>query len=414
MRILFANKFWFCSGGVERVMFDEIEWLESAGHSTAHFSTIDDRNVDSPWQEYFIPYTSLSDPAALGPREKVAATLKMFNNRDAARRFAALVDDFQPDVVHVHSIYRQISPSILSVAARRDIPIVQTLHDYHAICPADLLLRSGSRLCDPVACRSFSYWPAILNRCVRGSVSLSSVASAEVAFQHLRGAYTRNVTAFVCPSEFMADKVSGDLWPVPVHVIPNAVSPAQQPVATRGSAEVVAFCGRLVPEKGILVALEAARIGKFRLRVIGDGPLAEDVARHPNADLVGWLGSQALESALMDVAAVTVPSTWYENAPMAVLEPMSLGLPVVASAIGGIPEMIENGIDGLLVTPGSMVELANALRKVIDDRELAARLGCAAREKAAKTYSPAKHVESLMALYALLLGARPTGENVTI
>jgi glycosyltransferase involved in cell wall biosynthesis len=127
--------------------------------------------------------------------------------------------------------------------------------------------------------------------------------------------------------------------------------------------------------------------------------------------MLGWLDEPGLRKALSDVAAVTVPSTWFENAPLAVLEPMSLGLPVVASAIGGITEMIESGTDGLLVNPHDAQELAQALRSLIDDPEFAARIGSAARAKSTTVYSPSRHTAALVDLYKSVAAPARSGRK---
>ena len=152
MRILVANKFWYRRAGLERVMFDEIGWLEAAGHEVAHFSTQHPENDASPWSDYFAPYLEIGPQTTLTSREKAIAVERMFWNAVAARRFARLLRDFRPDVVHVHGIHRQISPSILVEARRAGVPVVQTLHDYHPICASGDLLLAGRRACDPPRC----------------------------------------------------------------------------------------------------------------------------------------------------------------------------------------------------------------------------------------------------------------------
>ncbi len=141
LRILVANKFWYHRGGLERVMFDEISWLEEAGHEVAHFSTQHPQNVPSPWSDYFVPYLELGEGGNLRAAQKLRAAARMFYSREAAARFTRLLLEFRPDVIHVHGIHRQLSPSVLVAAHARGIPVIQTMHDYHAFCCADVLLR---------------------------------------------------------------------------------------------------------------------------------------------------------------------------------------------------------------------------------------------------------------------------------
>ena len=145
MRILVANKFWYRRGGLERVMFDELSWLADAGHEVAHFSTAHPDNDPSPWSEYFAAYLELGSHSRLPVRERALAAGRIFHNGAAAGSFARLLDVFRPDVVHLHGIHRQISPSILSETRRRRLPVVQTLHDYHHVCPADCCSTRGAK-----------------------------------------------------------------------------------------------------------------------------------------------------------------------------------------------------------------------------------------------------------------------------
>jgi len=398
MRVLVANKFWYRRGGLERVMFDEIAWLESAGHQVAHFSTAHPLNDLSPWREHFVPYMELGGQAELGVSEKVVAALRMFDNREAARRFTSLIDEFRPDIVHIHGIHRQLSPSILDVARRRAIPVVQTLHDYHQVCPADTLLKGGGAICEPRACGKHWFGAAIINRCVRGSLAASSLSALETGYQRSRGAYEKTVRRFICPSAFLADRMAEGGLRVPCDVVPNAVS--IQDENPRPRAEYVLYAGRLSPEKGISVLLEAAKRAGLPVMVAGEGPLDEVLRRqHPEASFRGRLSGEGVQGLIDEALACAVPSIWYENAPLSVLEPMASGVPVVASAIGGVPELIEDGVSGLLVTPGNVDALASALMRVRDEEGLSQRLGAEARRRVAERFSPQRHLDLLLESY---------------
>lgn len=396
MRVLVANKFWYRRGGLERVMFDEIAWLEQAGHEVAHFSTTHPANDASPWSGHFAPYLELGSEGALSTAEKLTAAAHMFLNHDAKRRFYRLLADFQPDIIHVHGIHRQISPSILDAARRAGVPVVQTLHDYHHICPADVLLWRGEAVCEPRRCGRYCYGAAVRGRCVRGSLAASALSAAETSFQRIRRAYERGVTRFISPSAFLAEKMSSGGWDVPCDVVPNAVPVAG---AWRGG-DYVLFAGRLSREKGIAVFLEAAERAGVRAIVAGEGPQEAELRdRFSSAEFLGRVDGRAVQRLIEESLACVVPSTCYENAPMSVLEPMAAGAPVVASAIGGIPELIEDGLSGLLAPPGDVAELARALTRLRDDAALATRLGVAARERVREHFSPDAHLAGLLRTY---------------
>lgn len=398
MRVLVANKFWYRRGGLERVMLDEIGWLEGAGHEVAHFSTAHPSNQPSPWERYFVPYLELGADGGLGRRDKLAAAVRMFRNTDAALRFTTLVDEFDPDVVHVHGIHRQLSPSILDVAHARNIPVVQTLHDYHHVCPADVLLTGDGAICEPRECKTVWYGAAVAHRCVRGSLAASALSAAETGYQRVRGVYERCVRGFISPSAFLAQLMKAGKWDVPCDVVPNAV-PARGP-RSLDSGDYVLYAGRLAAEKGVPVLLQAARRAEMPVVVAGEGPLeAELRSEYPEVSFLGRLAGAEVEKLIDGARACAVPSVWYENAPLSVLEPMAAGVPVVASAIGGIPELVEDGVSGLLVPPGDVNGLAGALVRLREDSGLGRRLGESAARRVAGHFSPERHLQLLLDTY---------------
>jgi len=405
MRIVVANKFWYHRGGLERVMFDEIEWLEGAGHEIAHFSTNHPSNSASPWAAYFVPYLELGADARLSMTQKAAAALRMFSNREAARLFSLLLRDFRPHIVHVHGIHRQISPSILAVARRHGIPVVQSLHDYHHVCPAADLLRGGVSPCDPRRCGRLCYGPCVAARCVRGGLAVSALAASETTWQAATRAYERGVARFICPSAFMAEQMRRGGWTQPCDLVPNAV-----PSEPRCQASGDAFCvvGRLSREKGVGLALEAARRAGVRVVVAGDGPVGAQLrGDYPEVEFVGSIDRLAVLSLMERSKALCVPSIWFENASMSVLEAMAAGTPVVASDIGGIPEQITHDLDGLLVRPGDVDALADAMRRLSRDSGLAGRLGTAAQRTVEARFAPAQHLDGLLRSYGAAIARAP-------
>jgi len=378
-------------------MFDEITWLEQAGHDVAHFAAGHPQNDPSPWSHYFAPYLELGEGAGLSLRERGQAAWRMFSNADAARSFAALVEEFRPDVVHVHGIHRQLSPSVLGVARRCGVPVVQTLHDYHHVCPNDTLLYRDRQVCEPRRCRTVWYGACVSGRCVRGSVLASALSAAETSWQRMLSRYENGVSRFISPSEFLAEQMRRGGWKLPCDVVPNAVE------LTTGSAEPgEGFCviGRLAREKGVEIALESARRAGARVTVAGEGPLESTLrASFPEVEFVGRLSASDVDGLVARSRATIVPSLWFENASMSVLETMAAGRPVIASAIGGVPEQVTNGKDGVLVTPGDVSQLTTAIRRLSDDRDLCVRLGAAAQQTVATRFAPTMHVERLLSAY---------------
>lgn len=398
MRILMVSKFWYLRGGLERVMFDEIASLEGAGHEVAHFSTSHPDNQSSPWSDYFVPYIELGEHAGLTARQQVAATARMFYSVEAAKRFRRQLADFRPQVVHVHGIHRQLSPSILLEARRAGVPVVQTLHDYHPVCPCDTLLRGGSEACVPPLCHGRNLLPCVVHRCVRASVAASVASAVELFWRRWVMGYADLVALFIAPSHYLADVIRSGGWSrPPITVLPNAV-PLSSP-STPG--DFFLYAGRLSGEKGVATLLAASARSKTPLVVAGDGPLARELRGKAPATVrfTGRATSADVARLLHDCLAAVVPSEWPENAPMAVLEPMAAARPVVASRVGGIPEQVRDGIEGILVPARDASALATAMVRLASDRELACRLGSAGRQRVVERFTPPVHLDGLLQAY---------------
>lgn len=403
MRVVVASKFWYPRGGLERVMFGDIAGLEAAGHEVAHYSTRHPENVPSPWAPFFAPYLELGTGGGLGPADEVRAAARMFVNKPAARAFGRLLDDFRPRVVHVHGIHRQLSPSILFEAKKRGVPVVQTLHDAHHVCPADVLLRGGREVCSPRRCGELNYLAAVSQRCVRGSLPASALSAAETAWQRARRVYERTVSRFTAPSGYLVSVMRDGGWRLPIDLVPNGV--AVSGTAARIDEGFFLVAGRLSAEKRVDLALSAARAASAPVVVAGDGPCRGELERlFPEADFVGHLPSEGVGELLRRCRAVVVSSAVPENAPMSVLEAMAHGKPVIAPALGGVPELVRDGQDGLVVPPADVLALAGAVATLRKDPVLAARLGETARVRARQEFSLERHMELLLEVYHRAIG----------
>jgi glycosyltransferase involved in cell wall biosynthesis len=403
LRVVIASKFWYQRGGLERVMFDEIAGLQERGHAVAGFSTRHPENVASEWSDYFAPYLELGRGSSISSADRARAIGRMFSNRPAAASFDRLLVDFRPDVVHVHGIHRQLSPSILFAAQRRGVPVVQTLHDYQHVCPADVLLRGGITPCDPPRCGPLNTLPCIANRCVRGSLATSAISAAERCWQRSRRAYERTVSRFISPSRFMADVMRSGGWTLPIDVVPNAVCNVDS--AGRNDEGFFLIASRLSAEKGIDVAARAARDAGVELVVLGDGPERGRLeSEFPGLGFRGHVSADEVRGYLLRCRAAVLPTTCIENAPMAILEAMSVGIPVISSRVGGVPEQVRDGVDGLLVPPGDAAALCSAMRTLATDEGLARRMGASAQQRARDSFGFDGHMKSLVAVYKRALG----------
>ena len=401
MRVLHVNKFLYRRGGAEGYLFDVAQLQRDAGHEVAFFGMDHPDNEPMPYAGSFPRHLEF-EPTPASARGKIENAGRMLWSTSAARGIDEVLTAFRPDVVHLHNVYHQLSPSILRPVARRAIPAVMTLHDYKLACPTYRFLDRGA-LCE--ACVPRRFWNAALRAC-NGSRAASAMAGLELGVHTLTRAYAP-VGRFVCPSRFLESKMrAGRVFPERLRWLPNFVDVERwRPKGAPGSG--AAFAGRLSDEKGVDVAIRAiAKIPGATLEIAGDGParpslesLAAELGVTDRVRFRGRLATDELGEMLRGAAVAVVPSRWYENQPLAVLEAFSCGLPVVGTALGGIPELIEPGVDGARVPPDDPDALAAAIRPFLDEPALAFTMGKAGRAKAERDHGPARHLERLFGVY---------------
>lgn len=403
MRVVMAANWWYRRGGLGGVMLDEAGGLEARGHEVVPFAAAHPQNEATPWSRYFPRFTETAQAGAgLSLAARASAALDLVHDREAARRFEQLIADVHPDLLHLHGPSRQLSPSIVAVAVRRRIPVVVTLHDYGLICPQGLLLKGGVEACRPPNCVRGNVLHAVTNRCVKQSTTASAIAAVEHLIHRATGAYTRRATRLIAPSRFVAEVVTGaGVDPRRVAVLPNGIEPGPAPRSLPDKGRHFLFAGRLAREKGLPALIEAARrLPAARFVVAGDGPLRPwlDDEAPPNVSLVGHQRPQELEALRHGAVGVLSPSIWYENAPLTVLEAMRAARPVIATDIGGQPELLASG-GGLLVPPGDAAALAGAIKRLWVDRSEATAIGQAGRQALLDRYSLDRHLDGLLAIY---------------
>jgi len=406
MKILLANKFFFRNGGSEVVMFQERDFLIRSGHEVVDFSMHDERNVDSSYSSYFVGRQDYRGGGKLG---KIKAALSLVHSPEAVRKIGALIDETRPDLVHCHNIYHQLTPSIIGAAKSRGVPVVLTLHDYKPVCPAYSRLSQGQPCSD---CLDGGYFSVLRKRCAEGSLGKSALLYAEATVQRWMESYEK-VDRFLAPSRFMQDSVLHRFRPDQVELFYNGVDANAIPVSGRDEGYVL-YLGRLSGEKGIetlLCAHDTAGVA-WPLVVAGTGPLAETFrAQYGKARFVGHLSGNALAETLSGAAVVVVPSEWYENCPMSVLEAMAYGKPVVGSRMGGIPELVEDGETGLLFDSGDASQLRDCLDSLMVDPVRRRLMGQKARQRVEREFSLQVHNTRLMSLYQRLLSGKQTISN---
>lgn len=392
--LLLINKFYHdigAAGGVGRYVVQEEEDLAALGWDVIPFAMADEHARPSPWSRHF---PRARDYATARWREgALGDALSLLWNREAAARLDDLVREARPQVAHIHNIYHHLTPSILGVLRRHRIPAAMTLHDLRLLCPAIHMLRDD-KPCEQ--CKGGRFHHAVAGRCVKESRAASLLAAVETAHQRWRGLYPAAVDLFLCPSRFYAAKYAE--WGFPadrLRHLPNFVDlEFWHPDRLPGGAgrDAVVYFGRISKEKGLRVVLDAWALWEKEwaagaagqppeLLIAGEGPCLENMKARlamlklKRARALGPLDIDGLRAVLARAHCSVIPSRWYENAPMAALESLAAGVPVVGSAIGGLPELIEPGRTGETARPDDPADLLAAVRRAV-------ALGPRAREAA--------------------------------
>jgi len=360
--LLSINNYFYNRGGAETVFLEHNRMFEERGWQVVPFAMKHPKNLETPWTKYFVEELEFGEQYSIWG--KLARTSKVIYSFEARRKLARLLDRVAPDVCHAHNIYHHISPSILGLLKKRGIPTVLTLHDLKIACPAYHMLAHDG-ICE--RCRGGRLHNVVLHRCIKSSAALSAIVMAEAVVHRLLGSYRDCVSAFVVPSRFYIDKFVE--WGMPrtlFRYVPNFVDVMRyRPQYVPGKTFV--YFGRLSPEKGLATLIRAVAAAGSRLSVIGSGPaLAETqelaVQLEADVEFLGYRSGDALHEAIRSARAVVLPSEWYENAPMTVLEAYALGKPVIGARIGGIPELIRENETGLSIESTNEAALCAALR----------------------------------------------------
>jgi glycosyltransferase involved in cell wall biosynthesis len=378
------------------------ERLTRFGHQIVPFAMRDSRNLKSPWSRHFV--SPVQTERVTFSWQGLRTAGRVLYSFEASRKFAALLDEAKPAIVHVHNIYHQISPSILPEARKRGLPTVMTAHDYSLIAPNYSLFHDGA-ICEVT--KPDRFWNAVGHRCVKGSKPASALEAAAMALHRSLRLYSDNLDLIIAPSRFL--KATLESYGIPsdmiVH-IPHFVETASRIPISGGRYAL--FVGRLSPEKGVETLIRAAARGKdIPVRIVGIGPeearlkrLAADL-HADNVEFRGFKQGKELEDEYRGAAFVVVPSVWYEVFGLTALEAFAHGKPVIASQIGGLAEVVRDGETGLAVSAGEPDELVEAMCRLRHDSTLAKRLGKNARSVAETEYDPEKHVGQIMWAYAL-------------
>lgn len=421
MKILLVNKFHYRKGGAETYYLTVGSELEHMGHEVAYFSMKHPNNLPCKWDRYFVTQREYND--VKNPLSAARDGIALIYSPEAKRNFQALCEEFRPDVVHLNNVHRQITLSILDAPYLKEhhVPVFYTAHDYVTVCPGYLMLDGEGRVCD--AClEDGKYRHCIENRCVKGSRAKSALAALEASFNRAHRSNER-IDRVIAPSSFMRSKLIEGGWPEgKVVALQNFADDAILARASGVAGDVtdrespyLLFFGRLSAEKGVDVLLRAFDAAApslprdMRLIVVGDGPdaaefreLAASLDSAPRIEFAGYQTGDALQTYVERASLAIASSRCRENMPYSIVEAFAAGTPVVGTRIGGIPELVADGVTGFACEPGDVATMADAMVRGAEaflDAPVYVRMQESCRAYVRENCSRDKFMDQLVELY---------------
>ena len=346
MRILLCNKFYYRRGGDCIVTINLEQLLKVHGHEVAIYAMQYPENIDSKWNKYWPSNMSKFD-----------AFTRPFGSNNVRSSFTQLLDDFKPDVVHLHNIHTQLSPAIAEIAHERGIRVVWTLHDTKLVCPCYTCMRDG-KWCEECFADKKT---VIKHRCMPGGIIGSTIGYLEAKMWNI-DRLQACTDLFLPPSQFMMDTVvRGGYNPKKFRVLCNFIDVEKVKDPCFEKKDYYIYLGRLNEVKGIRTLCKATVAFPYKLVVIGGGEILSELKHqykeNTNIEFMGQMEWNDFRPLIERARFMVIPSEWSENNPLTVIEAQSLGTPVLGARIGGIPELIEENITGMTFESGNVKDL---------------------------------------------------------
>lgn len=400
MKILMVNKFFYIKGGSETYYFALKRLLEAKGHTVIDFSMKNEKNFDSPYREYFVEAVDYN--GGMSRKQQLKAARNIIYSTEAKHKLEKLIQDTKPDIAHLHIFQHQLSPSILDVLKKYDIPTVYTAHDLKMLCLNYVMMTHG-QLCEK--CKGGHYLNCLKKKCVKNSALKSSINVLEGYLHKWRKSYDA-IDVILTPSMFYKNKfLDFGIDKERVYHLPNFLDRECPEVETAQDKEqYFLYFGRLSAEKGILTLIKAVKNTKNHLYIAGTGPCLEEIEQYlkeynmTNVKLLGFKSGKELIDIVGNARAVILPSEWYENGPYSAIESLQLGRPVIGSELGGIPELIDG--NGKVFRHGDVEALREILEQFPSPGTSDYQRYCRrSKEIFAKNYMAEGHYEKLLPMY---------------
>ena len=398
-----VNKFLYPRGGCETYMLKLAEELKAKGHEIEYFGMYDSQNTVGNTKGL---YTTNMDFHSKG-LSRFLYPFKIIFSLESYRKISKVLDDFKPDIVHMNNINFQLTPSMIYAIKKRNIPLVQTVHDYQMICPNHLLY-SFEEVKPCERCINGSKFNCFKYNCIHGSKVKSLIGSIEAKLYSLLKTY-KKVDLYVCPSRFLENKLlsASDIYAGKTFAIHNFIEKKPIPEIKEQQKPYVAFASRLSKEKGITLLAEAAKLlPEYSFVVAGSGPDDAELKNIPNVTMTGFLNGDELISLIANSKVMILPSVWYENCPLNILETHSFGVPVITMNSGGMAELVDDCKTGLLVNEPTAEAIAEAIKKCFEDEEFYSSLKINCQNKRDQIIEVGAYCDVLLGKYQELINKR--------
>ena len=331
---------------------------------------------------------------------KLSVAINVSYSRKYDDQLQSIIDSCEPTIGHIHNFFPMLTPSVYGTFEKEKIPVVQTLHNYRTICPGALLMRDG-KICEK--CITGSPYQSVLYGCYRNSKVGTFAVARMVDYHRKRNTWNAKVNRFIALTEFAKSKfVKAGFDPDKISVKPNFIpDPLEKGVSLTNRNKQALFVGRISQEKGLRTMLRAWKGLTEKLNIAGEGPLMKNLSAC-HSEGVTFLGNQnksQITRLMLDSHFLVMPSEWYEGFPMVLIEAFAHGLPVLASRLGGMVEIVEDGVTGVHFEAGNAEDLAEKAQWMFDHPDECRRMGENARNVYLEKYTPEKNYEMLMKIY---------------
>ncbi len=399
LTILNVSQNHYVRGGSDRYFFTMGELLQKHGHKVIPFTAASPKNEPTEWAPYFPRAADFDNP---GPID----LLRFLYSRDAVKSIHKLLNKTNIDIAHFHIYYGKLTASILGSLKNAGIPLIQTLHEYKLTCPVYSHL-SNDEICED--CEGKHFWRALPKKCNRGSLARTALSVTESYVSRLLGCVDK-FDHFISVSHFLRKKMIQ--YGIPEEKISTVhnFTDVSDITPNFSVGEYILYFGRVHRSKGILTLIEAAApLKEVPLYIVGDGEAMPEVQRIVEQNecdhihLLGFKQGDELQELILNSICTVLPSEWYENCPMSVLESFAYGKPVIGADIGGIPELVIDGVDGFLVPSAGTEALREKLLWVFEHKDEAAEMGKTGRKKMETEFNADIHYQKIFNIYEMVL-----------